>query len=160
MKRLLPLVVLILSASTACGEDPDLVEGARRAIAYWHSLFLQCGNTQGQSGAWYSESVGTGSSGSFVMVPELRIEFKTMELSQEQRLNGIEFMAMTGLEAGPFRFWSAPKKAWQDWHVGKVMNDRFMMKKTGVWSFQEPNPFGYRKPLAACSEMPPIEDKR
>ena len=79
MKRFLPLVALILSASTVFGEDPDLVEGARRAITYWHSLFLQCGSNQGQSGAWYSESAGTGGSGSFVMVPELRVQFKTMD---------------------------------------------------------------------------------
>ena len=158
MKRLLPLVALILSASTAFGEDPDLVEGAKRATAYWQSLFLQCGNNQGQSGAWYSESAAPGS---FVMVPELRIEFKTMERSQEQRLNGIEFMAMTGLEPGPFRWWSGPpKKVWLDWQVGKPMNDRFIMKKKGVWSFQEPSAPGYRKPIAACSEMPPMDDKR
>ena len=159
MKRFLPLVALILSASTVFGEDPDLVEGARRAITYWHSLFLQCGSNQGQSGAWYSESAGTGSSGSFVMVPELRIQFKTMELSQEQRLNGIEFMAMTGLEPGSFRWWMAPNKAWRDWQVAKAMNERFIIQKKGVWS-EEPSVAEFRKPLATCSEMPPMDDKR
>jgi hypothetical protein len=54
MKRLLPLVALILSGSVAFGEDPDLVEGARRAIAYWQSLYLHCGNNQDQGGAWYT----------------------------------------------------------------------------------------------------------
>jgi len=54
MKRLLPLAALILSGSVAFGQDPDLVEGARRAMAYWHSLFLQCGNNQGESGSWYA----------------------------------------------------------------------------------------------------------
>src|SRR5215470_6433346 len=105
MARLLLLVTLILSASTAFGQDPDLVEGARRAIAYWHSQFLQCGSNQGQGGAWYTVDRAVGS---IVMVPELRIQFKTMELNQEQRLNGIEFLAVTTLEPGPFRWWDAP----------------------------------------------------
>jgi hypothetical protein len=156
MKRLLPLVALILSASTAFGEDPDLVEGARRAIAYWHSMFVQCGSNQGQGGAWYGGSAGTPDLGYLVMVPELRIEFKTVELSQEQRLNGIEFMAMTTIEPGPFRWWT---KAWRDWQVGKVANDRFIVKKKGVWS-EESSVAEFRKPRASCSEIPPMDDKR
>src|SRR5262245_349380 len=154
MKRLLPLIALILSVSTAFSEDPDLVEGARRAIAYWQSQFLQCGSNQGQGGAWYSVDRAAGS---IVMVPELRIQFKTMELNQEQRLNGIAFMAVTTLEPGPFRWWDAPKKAWLDWQVGELAPGRTLIKKKGVWS-QEPNP--YRKPLASCSEVPPMDDKR
>jgi hypothetical protein len=156
MKRLLPIVVLVLSASTAFGEDPDLVEGARRAIAYWHSQYLQCGNNQGQGGAWYAVTSSVPAPGSIQMVPELRIQFKTMELSQEQRLNGIEFMATTSLEPGPFRWWFAPNKAWQDWQVGDIAPPRTIIKKKGVWSQDSSN----RKPLAACSEIPPMDDKR
>ena len=93
MKRLLPLVALILSGSFAFGEDPDLVEGAKRAIAYWDSRFLQCRDNQGQA-AWYAVGLLDPNPGSIQMVPELRIQFATTELAQERRLNGFEFIAI------------------------------------------------------------------
>jgi len=161
MTRLLLLVTLILSASTAFGQDPDLVEGARRAIAYWHSLFLQCGDNQGQGGAWYA-GIPTGSSaGSIQLVRNLRIQFKTEDVSEQERLNGVEFKATTSLDPGPFRWWIMPKKAWRDWQVGEIAPPRILIKKKGVWSDEAaPNRFEDRKALTACSEVPPMDDKR
>ena len=160
MKRLLPLVALILSASIAFGEDPDLVEGARRATAYWHSLFLQCGNTQGQSEAWYAVTGSRYQPGSIQMVPELRIQFQTRELSQEQRLNGVEFMASTTLQPGPYRWWIEPKKAWLDWQVGEFAPVSLIIKRKGAWSLQAGQDLYDRKALVTCSEVPPMDDKR
>lgn len=60
MKRLLTVVALILSGFSGFGQEPDLVEGAKRAIAYWHSLYLQCGSDQNQSGPWYGVEVEEG----------------------------------------------------------------------------------------------------
>jgi hypothetical protein len=161
MKRLLPIVALILSGSTAFAEDPDLVEGARRAIAYWHSLFLQCGNTQGQGVAWYSQIPAGPTAGSIQMVPALRIQFNTEELTEQERLNGFEFKATTSLASGPFRWWSMPNKTWRDWEVGEIRAPRILIKKKGVWSDEAPpNRIGGGKPLTTCSEVPPMEDKR
>jgi hypothetical protein len=161
MNRLLPLVALILSASTAFGQDPDLVEGARRAIAYWHSLFLQCANNQGQGGAWYAVNPNGPSAGSIQLVRDLRIQFKTEEVSEQERLNGVEFKATTSLDPGPFRWWIVPNKALRDWQVGEISPPRILIKKKGVWSDEAPpNRFESRKALATCSEVPPMDDKR
>jgi hypothetical protein len=91
------------------------------------------------------------------MIRELRIQFQTVVLSQEQKLNGYEFMAYSNLEPGPFRWWRPSDQAWRDWQVGEVAPSLLLRKKKGVWS-QEPR--GERKALAACSEVPPMEDKR
>jgi hypothetical protein len=157
MKRLLPLVALILYGSAAFGEDPDLVEGARRAIAYWHSLYLHCGNNQDQGGAWYTVTTQGPPPGSIQMIRELRIQFQTVVLSQEQKLNGYEFMAYSNLEPGPFRWWRPSDQAWRDWQVGEIAPSLLLMKKKGLWS-QEPR--GERKALGSCSEVPPMDDKR
>jgi hypothetical protein len=97
------------------------------------------------------------------MVPELRIQFKTEELTEQDRLNGVEFKATTSVASGPFRFWIIPNKAWRDWQVGEIRPPRILIKKKGVW-FNEPSPnrfeFMYGKPLTNCSEVPPMEDKR
>jgi hypothetical protein len=160
VKRLLTLVALTLSALTAFGEEPDLVEGAKRAIVYWHSLFLQCGSNQGQRGGWYAVSPNAG--GLWIqMVPELRIQFKTEELSQEERLNGFEFKATTSLEPSPFRWWIAPNKTWRDWQIGEVAPPLILIKRKGIWSAEfPPNRNEDRKPLASCSEVPSMEDRR
>ena len=161
MKRCLALVALILSGFTAFGEEPDLLEGVRRAIAYWHSLFRQCGNNQGRGGPSYAVDPSGSNAGSIQMVPELRIQFKTEEVSQEQRLNGFEFKATTSVEPGPFRWWIAPNKAWRDWQVGEIAPPRILIKKKGVWSDEAaPNRWEGRKPLTTCSEVPSMEDTR
>lgn len=96
------------------------------------------------------------------MVRELRINFRTAELSQEQRLNGFEFKATTTIDPGPYRWWVAPNKAWRDWEVGDSTPGRIFIKKKGVWSV-EPAPGrtspGIRR-LTACSDVPAMEDKR
>ncbi|HTS65609.1 MAG TPA: hypothetical protein VMH28_26485 [Candidatus Acidoferrales bacterium] len=94
------------------------------------------------------------------MVRELRVQFRTDQLSEQERLNGVEFKATTGVEGGPYRLRYAPKKAWGDWAVGvamQAMNARVLIKKKGAWSDE-----GDRldlKPLDACSQVPPMEDK-
>ena len=156
MKRALLLVALVFCWSNSFAQEPLLVEGARQAIAYWQSLFLRCGNNQAEAGPWYA-----GSNGIIQMVPELRIQFKTEELSQEQRLNGFEFKATTSLESGPSRFWDARKRSWQDWQVGEIAPPRILIKRKGVWSQETPpDRWEDRKALATCSEVPSIEGKR
>jgi len=162
MKRLLVVLALILSESIAFGQEPVLVEGAKQAIAFWHSLFLQCSSSQGEGGPWYAmtPTSAIAEAGSIQMVPELHIQFKTEELSQEQRLNGFEFKATTSLEPGPFRWWIASRKAWRDWQVGEIAPPRVLIKRKGVWSDEAPpNRFENRKPLSMCSEVPSMEDK-
>jgi hypothetical protein len=87
MTRLLPLLVLIPSGLPAFGQEPVLVEGAKRAVSYWHSLFRQCGNS------WYAVDPSGPNAGSIQMVPELRLQFRTEESSEEQKLNGFQFKA-------------------------------------------------------------------
>jgi len=95
------------------------------------------------------------------MVPELHIQFKTEELTEQERLNGFEFKATTSLASGPFRWWMMPNKAWRDWQVGEIRPPRILIKKKGVWSDEAPpTRFDGGKPLATCSEVPPMEDKR
>ena len=92
---------------------------------------------------------------------DLRIQFKTEELSEQDRLNGVEFKATTSLEPGAFRWWSVPNKAWRDWQVGEIAPARILIKKKGVWSDEAvPNRFESRKALTNCSEVPPMDDKR
>lgn len=157
MKRFLTVAALILSGFTAFGQEPDLVEGARRAITYWHSLFLHCGGNQDQGGAWYTVNPNGPSAGSIQMVPELRIQFKTEELSEEQRLNGFEFKATTSVDPGAFRWWILPNKAWRDWQVGEITSPRVLIKKKGVWT--GPNRFEDTKAPASCSDIPGMEDR-
>ena len=155
MKRVLTFVALALLGPSAFGEEPDLVEAAKRAIAYWHSLFHQCTGNQGPSGAWYAVIPSGSGAGSIQMVPGLHIQFKTEQLSEEQQLNGFEFKAVTSVEPGPFRWWIASNKAWRDWQVGEIAPPRVLIKKKGVWS-DEPAPDRTegRKALATCSDLP------
>jgi hypothetical protein len=155
MKKLLVTLGLIASGSIAFGQEPDLVDGAKQAIAYWHSLFLQCSNSQG--GTWYALSPD----GSIQTIPELRIQFRTEELSPEERLNGVELKAVTHLDPGPFRWWIASKKAWRDWQVGEIAPPRVLIKKKGVWSDEAPpNRHEDRKAISKCSDVPPMENNR
>jgi|SRR5437016_7822552 len=157
MKRPLLLVALVFCWSNSFAQEPLLVEGARQAIAYWQSLFLRCGNNQAEAGPWYSVIP----TGSIQMVPELRIQFKTEELSQEERLNGFEFKATISLESAAFRWWDARDKSWRDWKVGEIAVPRTLIKRKGVWSQEiPPNRNDNRKALATCSEVPSIEGKR
>src|SRR5881296_962495 len=159
MTRLLVFVGLILSGSIAFGQEPDLVEGAKRAIAYWHSRFLQC--SSGQAAPWYAIEPNGTEAGSIQMAPELHIQFKTEELSEEQRLNGVEFKATISLAPCPFRLWIASKKAWRDWQVVEIAPARVLIKRKGVWSDEAPpNRFDNLKAISKCSEVPPMEDKR
>jgi hypothetical protein len=94
------------------------------------------------------------------MVPELRIQFKTEDLSEEQRLNGFEFKATTSVDPGPFRWWILPNKAWRDWQVGEIAPPRILIKKKGVWTDEAPQGrYNNGKPLASCSDIPAMEDR-
>lgn len=160
MKGFLALCAVILSGFAALGQDLDLEEGAQRAIAYWHSVFLQCGSNKG-SGPWFAVDPSRPDPGSIQLVPRLRIQFKTEELSEAERLNGFEFKATTSLYPGPFRYWLPSKKVWSDWQVGETASSRIIIKRNGVWSDEAPST-GYepRKRLAACSDAPAMEDRR
>jgi len=160
MTKLLVLVGLMLSGSIAFGQEPDLVEGSKRAFAYWHLRFLQCSG--GQAGPWYSIGTSGTEAGSIQMAPELRIQFKTEELSEQERLNGFEFKATTSLDPGPFRWWIASKKAWRDWQVGEIAAARVLIKRQGIWSDEAPpnRASDNMKAISKCSDVPPMEDKR
>jgi len=159
MSRALRLVAAILCCSVCFGEEPDLVEGARWAVTHWRSLFRQCADSHGRL-AWYATRYGPGPQ-SILMVSELRIQFQTEPLSEEERLNGVEFKATTGLEAVPIRWWNASNRAWGDWEVsvGQGMNAQATaaIRKKGVWSDHR-YIFQY-KPLESCSQVPPMEDR-
>lgn len=147
MKRLLAVLVLTLFGSTAFGDEPDSVEGAKRAIGYWHSRFGSCGK------AWYAVIPD----GSIQMTPALNIHFKTEELSLEQKLNGFEFKAVTSLQPGPFRWWIAQNKAWRDWQVYEIAPPVILIKKKGIWS---PLPNNDRQALTTCSQIPAMEEEK
>lgn len=172
MKRLLAVFALVLSGLSAFGDEPDLVEGARRATAYWNSQYGRCSDNTAQGGAWYGvvpdgpdtspACADCAKPGSIQMVRELRVRFETEQLSQEERLNGFEFKAMTSLEPGVFRWWIAQHKAWGDWHVGEITPPVILIQKHGVWSTKaapgrvEPN----LKALATCSQIPLMKEEK
>ena len=54
MRQYVVAVALVFSGLTAFGAEPDIVEGARRAAAYWNSRFIQCGDNQGRPAGWYA----------------------------------------------------------------------------------------------------------
>jgi len=132
MWRLLTIITLTLFPLAAFGDEPDLVEAAKRAATYWSTLFGQCGS-QSQNTIWYAVVHGEQGAASVQMVTELSIQFKTEELSREERLNGFEFKATTSLEQGPFRWWFPRDKAWRDWQIGEIAPPVVLIKKKGVW---------------------------
>jgi hypothetical protein len=168
MKRLVAVFALTLSGFSAFSDEPDLVGGARRAAAYWNSRYGRCSGNAAQGGAWYGVvadepgCTNCAKPGSIQMVPDFRIRFRTEELSQEERLNGFEFKATTGLEPGPFRWWIAQNKAWRDWQVGEIAPPVILTQKHGVWSTKaaegmvEPN----LKALGNCSQIPPAKEEK
>jgi hypothetical protein len=153
VKRLLAVLALALYASIALGDEPNLVDAARRATAYWSSLFARCGDAQGQSVAWYAVD---GITNSIQMVRELDINFKTDEISKEERLNGVEFKAVTSLASGAFRWWIAKDKAWREWQVGEIAPSAILIKKNGVWVQNVvPDRYESRKALTTCAQVLP-----
>jgi hypothetical protein len=162
MKRLLALLALILSGLSAFSDEPDLVEGAKRAAAFWYSQYSRCSLGPSQSGAWYGVSQEKVGAGSIQMVSELRIQFKTEELSQEEKLNGFEFKARTSIEPAVFRWWIAPNKAWRDWQVGEMSPPIILIRRRGTWSTEaaDHRTLPDLKAVATCSQIPPMNDER
>ncbi len=159
LKICIAVLTLMCSGITAFSAEPDLVEGAKRATAYWNAVFTRCGNNHAT--AWYAQVPNGPDSGSIQMLSELRIRFKTEDLSQEQRLNGFEFRATTSLEIAPYRWWNAKNKAWGDWYVDETGSPAIVIKKNGVWSTGvAPNYAESRKALTTCSQIPPVEEQK
>jgi hypothetical protein len=160
VKRLLVVLALAFFGFTAFGDEPDLIEGAKRATAYWNSVFARCGN-QGQRMAWYAVIPDGPSAGSIQMVPQLTIHFKTEELSKEQRLNGFVFRATTSVEPGPFRWWISKNRAWREWQVGEIAAPAVLIKKNGIWSQEmAAGRTEDRKALTTCSQIQPMEEEK
>ena len=88
MKRLLAAIIFAFSGSPAFSEESLLLEAARRATAYWDSRFGLCDGQQGRAVAWYAVISNGLEAGSIQMVPELNIEFRTEQLTPEEKLNG------------------------------------------------------------------------
>ncbi len=168
MKRLVAVFALTLSGFSAFSDEPDLVGGARRAAAYWNSRYGRCSGNAAQGGAWYGVvadepgCTNCAKPGSIQMVPELKIRFRTEELTQEERLNGFEFKATTSLEPGAFRWWSAENRAWGDWQVGEIAAGEVFIRKRGVWSNVVVSGMAEQnlKALTTCSQIPPMNDEK
>jgi hypothetical protein len=161
VKRSITVLAFMFFGLTAFADEPDLVEAAKRATAYWNTLFGRCSN-QSQRLVWYA-GIFTGSgAGSIQMVPELRIQFKTEDLSEVERLNGFEFKVMSSLEPGPFRWWIPQNKAWRDWQVGEIAVPIVLIKKKGIWSQEIPNgrTVDERKAITICSQIPSMAEEK
>ena len=153
MRKSIAVVVLSLYGSTAFGDEPDLVEAARRAMAYWNSRFSHCTGERGNG--WYATSINV--PGAIQMARELKIQFKTEEISQVERLNGTEFKATSSLEPGVFRWWIPETRTWRDWQVGDIAPPLVLLKKKGVWFVKaDPGRSDDGKAYASCSEIPPM----
>jgi hypothetical protein len=139
---------------SAVAEEAVLVEASKQVTAYWEARFGRCEGQAGKAGAWYARSA-TNAGESIQMVPELRIQFRTEELSQEEKLNGVELRATSNLSSGAFRWWFQEEKAWRDWQVGEIAPPITVIRKKGVWSVTTPGRFENRKALTNCSQIPP-----
>lgn len=105
--------------------------------------------------AWYAVLANGSEAGSIQMVPELNMEFRTEPLTQEEKLNGVQFKAITNLSFGPFRWWIVKNKAWRDWQVGEIAPPAIVIRKNGVWSVHvAPDRSEDREALSVCSQVP------
>jgi hypothetical protein len=155
IKALLLLLVFAAGGGSASGEEAILVEAAKQVTAYWEARFGRCEGQAGKAGAWYARSADrTGES--IQMVPELRIQFRTEELSEEEKLNGVELRATSTLSPGAFRWWIPEQKAWRDWQFGEIAPPIVVVRKKGAWSVNVvPGRFHNREALTNCSQIPP-----
>ena len=154
IKTMIAVLALTLSSRSASADESNRIEGARKSTAYWKSMFRACSGRNGQT-AWYGVSYSSSGGGSIMMILELEPQLNTAALSQVERLNGIEFKATASLSAGQIRWWIAEKKAWRDWEIGEILSPIVFVKKRGIWS--QGREFEI-KPLAACSQVPPMDD--
>jgi hypothetical protein len=159
MKKYLAAAGLALTlVMVSCGSrpgGPDLASEARQeAEKYWDSALTKCGDS------YYGIRIGEGApEGALYQFKEPQINFKEQNVPDAERLNGLEYAAISTVTYKAFRQnWRGKWDAWrQPWTFGGVSTalSQRVEKRGGKWSIginPERPPKHWQK--ISCSEVP------
>jgi hypothetical protein len=117
------------------GWGSDLTEAAQKVDAYWAERFTSCVHARFGE-LWYVPISDDPGGNRIYARLGASAHFRTEELTEIDRVNGVEFKAVSYLLSRAGRSW-APSSGWTDWQPSSESTEVtriFLVKRNGVWS--------------------------